>query len=306
MKILITGANGLLGQKLIELCVKTPDVEVLALARGENRNIEKQGYLYADVNLLDHKALEQAFVDFKPEAIIHTAAITNVDYCESHKEECDELNINITQFLWDLCKKHHVFMTHLSTDFIFDGKKGSPYTEVDEPNPLSYYGKSKLASEEIFTQDENTHWAIARTILVYGLVNKMSRSNIALWVVESLRNNKPLKIVTDQFRSPTLAEDLAKGCLQLTLNQCSGIYNVSGNEYISVYDFVMQIVEVFNLDASLVEATDSQKLAQPANRPPSTGFVLDKIKQKTGYEPLKIKQGLELLKTQLATQTQVK
>lgn len=306
MKILITGANGLLGQKLVELCLQTQNVEVLALARGENRNIIKQGYAYADVNLLDSVALEKAFVDFKPEAIIHTAAITNVDYCESHKAECDQLNIEVTQFLWNLCKKYNVFMTHLSTDFIFDGKKGTQYTEEDDPNPLSYYGKSKLASEQIFTNDDKKHWAIARTILVYGLVNKMSRSNIALWVVESLKNNKPLKIVTDQFRSPTLAEDLAKGCLQLTLSQSQGIYNVSGDEYISVYDFVMEIVNVFNLDASLVEATDSKKLAQPANRPPSTGFVLDKIKNKTGYEPLKIKQGLELLKAQLEAETQVK
>jgi dTDP-4-dehydrorhamnose reductase len=143
--------------------------------------------------------------------------MTNVDECELNQEACWRQNVVATENLARTCAAHDVHLTHLSTDFIFDGSHG-PLAEDAEPNPISHYGRSKLAAEQAVQGTPNLRWAIARTVLVYGVLRGGGRSNIVLWVRDSLRAGKPIKVVSDQWRTPTLAEDLAE---RLTTLRCA-------------------------------------------------------------------------------------
>jgi len=298
MQVLITGANGLLGQKLISLLASEPDVELHATGRGPCR-IPDGNYTYHRVDLTEEGALYGLFEQERPDALIHGAAMTNVDACEENPEECQLQNVTVVESLIRACENHDTFMTLVSTDFIFDGNDG-PYSEDDTPNPLSEYGRSKLDAEEAL-QKSNLNWAIARTILVYGVTSD-ERSNIVLWIKKSLEDKKPLQLITDQWRMPTLAEDLALGCWLMTKQQAKGVFNISGKDLLNPYEIALKTAEVFGLDASLITPTDGSKFTQPAKRPPKTGFILDKSRKTLGYEPSSFEEGLEILKEQLAKQ----
>ena len=166
MKVLITGSNGLLGQKLLHKLREDKTINLIATSRGENRVSEKHGYIYFDVDITDNDEVEKVIVEQMPDVVINTAAMTNVDMCEDKKDACDALNVNAVQYLVDACQKINAHLVHISTDFIFDGEDG-PYTEEDKPNPLSYYGLSKLKSEQLL-QAHMVKWTILRTIVVFG------------------------------------------------------------------------------------------------------------------------------------------
>jgi dTDP-4-dehydrorhamnose reductase len=297
-KILITGANGLLGQKLVHLLLQQPDVQLVATGLGANRQSVKHGYEYMAMDITQEASVAEVMATTKPNVVIHTAAMTNVDQCESEKELCWLMNVDALRFLTKACTQHNSHLIHLSTDFIFDGAAG-PYTELDSPSPISYYGESKLAAEQI-VQAASCPWAIARTVLVYGIVNDMSRSNIILWVKKSLEDGKSINVVTDQYRSPTLAEDLAMGCWLIAQKGATGIYNISGADLLTPYDMAMATARFFGLDQSLIKQADSSTFSQPAKRPPRTGFVIDKARRELGYAPHSFEQGIALVAAQVA------
>jgi len=296
-KVLITGSNGLLGQKLLDLYLTIEDIELIATARGENRYPRKEGYTYTSLDITNEKEVQQVIAQHAPDCIINIAAMTNVDSCETDKEGCDKLNVDAVAYLIAAANTAGAHLIHLSTDFIFDGKKG-PYKEDDEANPLSYYGHSKLLAENM-VREYCTKWSIARTVLVYGVVNDMSRSNIVLWAKGALEKGQPINVVDDQFRTPTLAEDLAKGCQLIEHKQAEGIYNISGKDQMSILELVQRVANYFDLDASVLRVVSSESLNQPAKRPPLTGFDLTKSRKVLGYEPHSFEQGIGVLMEQL-------
>lgn len=298
-RVLVTGSNGLLGQKLLDLYLTTRDAQLVATARGANRYTEMEGYgyTYQAMDVTNSNEVMLNIIRYCPTAVINTAAMTNVDVCENDKEGCDKLNVESVKYLVEACNQFDVHLIHLSTDFIFDGENG-PYTEEATPNPLSYYGESKLKAEE-YIKANCKSWAIVRTILVYGIVNDMSRNNIVLWVKNSLEQGKTINVVDDQFRMPTLAEDLAKGCYLIEKQQAQGIYNISGKDYMSVFEIAQRVADFWNLDKSLIQRADSSTFTQPAMRPPKTGFDLSKAINTVGYEPKTFEEGLEVLDRQL-------
>jgi dTDP-4-dehydrorhamnose reductase len=298
--ILITGSNGLLGQKLLKLLSGNTEYKVIATARGENRVSETTGFEFHSLDICNENAVLSLINEVKPDYIINTAAMTNVDQCEDDKEECWDLNVNAVSYLTKAAEQTGAFLLHLSTDFIFDGLDG-PYLEDAKPNPLSYYGDSKLAAEKVLSES-SIDWSIARTVLVYGITEKMSRSNIILWVKNSLEEGKNLTIVDDQWRSPTLAEDLAMGCFLIVKNHAKGIYNISGKDVLTPYEMAMQTVDFFGLDASLIEKTDGSKFKQKAKRPAKTGFIIDKAVNEIGYKPHSFMEGIKILSQQVAEQ----
>jgi dTDP-4-dehydrorhamnose reductase len=170
--------------------------------------------------------------------------------------------------------------------------------EEEKANPLSYYGLSKLKGEEIVTGNSKS-WTILRTVLVYGVVNDMSRSNIVLWAKGNLEQGKTLNVVGDQFRTPTLAEDLAQGCALAAAQKAHGIFNISGRDFMSVFDLVYRVAEYWKLDKSLLNLSTSEGIKQPAKRPPITGFRLDKAIKELGYKPHSFEEGLAVLDQQL-------
>jgi dTDP-4-dehydrorhamnose reductase len=295
--ILITGSNGLLGQKLVELLIQQPTIKVIATARGDNRLPFTEGYDYYSMDITNREEVMSVIEKTRPDAIIHGAAMTNVDQCESEKEACWSQNVTAVQYIAEICRKHDIFLCHVSTDFIFDGAAG-PYTEDGEANPLSFYGWSKYAAEKL-VQHSGIRWAIARTVLVYGIAYDMSRSNIILWVKKSLEEGKNIKVVTDQWRTPTLAEDLATGCYLIANQEAEGIFNISGKDLLTPYEMAIMTADYFELDKSLIAQADSSTFSQPAKRPARTGFVLDKARTVLGYEPRSFTEGIAILAEQL-------
>ncbi len=296
-KILITGSNGLLGQKLVRLIVQENEFELIATARGENRLSLTEGYVYKSLDITNSEEVKAVFSEIKPDYIINTAAMTNVDQCEDDKEGCDLLNIKAVEYLTEAAKSINAFFLHLSTDFIFDGEDG-PYDEEAKANPISYYGESKLKAEEVVI-NSGLKWAIARTVLVYGIAEGMSRSNIILWVKNSLENEKPIQVVNDQWRTPTLAEDLAMGCYLIVKKEAEGIFNISGKELLNPYQMAVKTAEFFNLDQSFMTETDGSKFQQAAKRPPKTGFDISKAEKVLAYKPHTFEEGIDILNQQI-------
>lgn len=296
MRILVTGSNGLLGQKLTRLLQEDQSTYLIATARGKSALRITHGE-YHSLDISDRDNVESVLRFTKPDVIINTAAMTQVDDCETQREACWKANVTAVENLVRCCHALHIHLVHVSTDFIFDGSHG-PLDENETPSPVNYYGESKLAAEKII-QNSSISWAILRTVLVFGITNDMSRSNIVLWVKKSLEQQKNIQVVNDQWRTPTLAEDLALGCFLAAKKKARGIYNISGKDFMSPYDIALQTAEFFKLDKSLITATDSSKFVQPAKRPPKTGFIIDKARRELGYEPRSFQEGLALLAQQI-------
>jgi dTDP-4-dehydrorhamnose reductase len=298
MRLLITGSNGLLGQKLLARLHQEPGVALLATGRGPNRLAEWfPAVPYRPLDVADAAQVEQLIREQQPTHVIHTAAMTQVDDCELRPAECWLHNVTATQNLARSCAAHGVHLTHLSTDFIFDGAHG-PLAEDARPNPLSQYGRSKLAAEEAVQATPGLRWAIARTVLVYGVLLGGGRSNIVLWVRDSLRAGKPIKVVSDQWRTPTLAEDLAEGCWRIARQSARGVYHLSGREMLTPYDMALRVAAHFGLDAGLIQKVDASTFTQPGRRPARTGFIIDKAERELGFRPHSFAEGIDVVARQ--------
>jgi dTDP-4-dehydrorhamnose reductase len=253
--------------------------------------------MFRELDITDSLQTEKVVDELKPDVVINTAAMTQVDQCENDREQCWKANVTGVENLVAACSKNNVHLVHVSTDFIFDGTTG-PLTETAIPKPVNYYGESKLAGEQA-VQQSKSGWAILRTVLVYGVTPDMSRSNIVLWVKKSLEDGKTINVVNDQWRTPTLAEDLAMGCLLAAKKRASGIYHISGEEMMTPFDIAISTADFFKLDKALIHPTDSTKFKQPAARPLKTGFIITKAKKELGYQPHSFQEGLALMATQL-------
>ncbi len=303
-KILITGSNGLLGQKLVYKLRNRNEYQLIATARGENRLGEKNGYLYETLDITKEDEVIRVFEKHLPDIVINTAAMTNVDACEIDRENALAMNtravayqVNTLSRLISANKNYLPHFIHLSTDFIFDGTHG-PLDENEKPNPLSYYAETKLQAEEI-VKTSSLRWAIVRTVLVYGIVDNMSRSNIVLWVKNNLEQGKTIHVVDDQYRTPTLAEDLADGCILIADKGATGIYNISGKDFMSILDLANRVADYYKLNKELIKPSKSADIKQPAKRPPITGFIIDKAKRELGYNPHSFEEGIALLEKQI-------
>lgn len=296
-KVVVTGSNGLLGQTLVNLLLGEKEkYQVIGFSRGENRS-GRSDFEYISIDITNEDLIYKKLSEYKPDVIVNTAAMTNVDACETNQEACDELNIDVVQYLKNYAEENNSHLIHISTDFIFDGKNG-PYKETDVPNPLSHYGISKLKSEEVLTKS-TIDYTILRTILVYGKVYDMSRSNIVLWVKKMLEEGKEITIVNDQFRMPTYVEDLALACKFSIDKRALGVFNVSSNTLLSIYEIAQQIAEVFKLNKSLIKPISTATLNQTAKRPAITGFDLSKTREYLGLKPKSFQEDLQKFKEKL-------
>lgn len=298
MKILVTGANGLLGQKLSALLIEDKDVFPILTAREKLSFPATQGEFRA-MDITDGEAVQRVIESEKPSVVINTAAMTLVDQCETQQDLCWKNNVTAVESLIQACTSAKSHLIHVSTDFIFDGSHG-PLDETAVPNPVNFYGKSKAAAEKLIL-DSDVSWAILRTVLVFGITHDLSRSNIVLWVKENLEKEKSIKVVNDQWRTPTLAEDLAMGCYLAAKQKAKGIYNISGEDFMTPYDIAIATAEFFNLDKTLISPVDATTFTQPAKRPAKTGFIIEKAKRELGYQPRSFKEGLALLAKQIST-----
>ena len=290
-RVLITGANGLLGQELVTLMSRFPEYDVLATGRDPAPRFKDASCGYAPLDITDAEAMRRLFQDFTPTVVVNCAAMTQVDGCETDRDACWEINTVAVEHLARQCHAVGSRFVQVSTDFVFDGENG-PYREEDRPGPVNFYGKAKLASENAARKAGLGKWAIARTVLVYGTGEALPRSNIALWVIDKLSKGEEIHVVTDQWRTPTYAADLAVGIEQIVRFGKTGIYHLSGRELVSIYEFAQTIACVLDLDASLIHPTDGTKFRQTAARPPRTGFIILKAETELGYKPRSLEASL--------------
>ncbi|MDX1741549.1 MAG: dTDP-4-dehydrorhamnose reductase [Rhodothermales bacterium] len=272
-RVLITGANGMLGQALVTRLSRFPEYDLLATGRDPTPRFKGGSGGYVPLDICDYEAVKAVFADFAPGVVINCAAMTAVDACEEDRERCWRVNVDAVEHLAKCCLASGSRLIQISTDFVFDGENG-PYREQDRPAPVNFYGKSKLAAENFVRGAGLDRWAIVRTVLVYGTGEQLGRSNIALWVADRLSAGEKIRVVTDQLRTPTYVDDLADGVERVVRFGKSGVFHVSGREIMSVYDFARSVATVFDLDPSLIEPTDGTAFRQPAQRPPRTGFII--------------------------------
>ncbi len=293
MRILITGANGLLGQHLVKLLIETTGHTVIATGRGASRLPFETSDLfeYFPLDITDGIAVNEFLHSHEPGVIIHAAAITQPDECQLHPVQCWNVNVTATRFLTDAAKRINARFIYISTDFVFDGLNG-PYKETDDTGPVNYYGSSKLAAEKS-VMEPGLSWAIVRTVLVFGNILVGTRSNVISWVKENLVGGKAIKVVSDQLRTPTYVEDLAKGILLVLEKDKPGIFHIAGPDEMSPYDMAVATADYLQLDKSLMTEVNASTFTQPAQRPLKTGFVIDKAKNELGYQPRHFNEALK-------------
>jgi dTDP-4-dehydrorhamnose reductase len=292
MNILLTGANGLLGQHLIKLLLEK-QLQVIATSRGPSRLpfSNNNNYTYQELDITDGPKVNNLLLRHRPHAVIHCAAMTQVDQCEENKIDCWNVNVTATRFLLDAAKEIDARFIFLSTDFVFDGLNG-PYAEDALPNPVNYYGSSKWGAEKAVAES-GLHWTIIRTILVTGNPLNGTRKNIITWVKDKLEKGEKIRMVDDQYRTPTFVEDLAAGIMLVLEKNAQGIYHISGKDSLTPYSIAVETAKLLKLNESLIEKTDSPSLSHLALRPPKTGFVIEKAQNELGYNPHSFRDSLQ-------------
>jgi dTDP-4-dehydrorhamnose reductase len=295
-RVLVVGSNGLLGQKMAEQLVRGTSyrITLASVEREPVRELESAPYVQLDIT--SHKSVRECIAEVQPDVIINCAAMTNVDACETERELAWKINVSGVEYLAEAAKKHRATMVHVSSDYVFDGKAG-PYTEEDKPEPLSYYGKSKLASENVLLSAAIPS-VIARTMVLYGHAPGV-KANFALWLIQSLQARQTVRIVDDQVGNPTLVDDLAYALLRAVEMGRRGIYHIAGRDIITRYEFALRLAHVFHCDASLIVPIKTASLKQPAVRPLKSGLITLKAEVELGYKPSSVEHGLEVLKSQL-------
>ena len=296
-RILVMGSNGLLGQKVAGMLSRgTSSTVTLASVEDDPvRPPENAEYVKSDIT--SKKDVKQLIARSEPDVIINCAAITNVDACETERELAWKVNVVGVENLIEFSRRTDAAIMHVSSDYIFDGKSG-PYTEDDRPEPVSYYGKTKLASENAL-RASGVRYFIARTMVLYGYAQGV-KANFVLWLIQSLEKKTTVRVVDDQVGNPTLADDLAYGIIRGMELGRTGIYNIAGRDIVSRYDFALKIARAFKLDESLVTPIKTAQLRQPAQRPLQSGLITLKAEVELGIHPSTIDQGLAVVKNQLA------
>jgi dTDP-4-dehydrorhamnose reductase len=291
---MITGANGMLGQRTVEYYSSKENLELLATSIEDKSVIDSVDYIPCDIKSREN--IKKLIYDYCPDFIIHTAAFTNVDLSEKMREDAWKINVKGVEYIAEAARTIDAQIIHISTDYIFDGKNG-PYDENAIPNPIGYYGRTKLASENAL-KISGTLFAILRTNVLYGIALN-SRPDFVRWVINSLSNNQPIRIVKDQINNPTFIDDLVQAISKIIEFRKTGVYNIGGKEFLSRFEFTNRIVNYFNLDKNLITPIITKELNQPANRPLKSGLLILKAETELGYKPHSISESLSVIKKEL-------
>ena len=293
-RILITGANGMLGQRTIFNLALAKNYELLGVSLEDEAVFSNVDYKCVDLTNRDD--FKQVVYNFCPDFIINTAAFTNVDLSETERETAWKVNVKGVEYVAEAARVIDAHVIHISTDYVFDGKRG-PYSEKSRTNPLGYYGRTKLASENVL-KTSGVFNTIIRTNVLFGIAD--SRPDFVRWVVSSLRAGKKIRIVTDQINNPTFIDDLVQAISKIIEFKKYGLYNIGGREFLSRYDFTIKIADYFQLDKSLIKKIVTEDLNQPAKRPLKSGLLTIKAESEFGFKPHSIEESLAIMKKELS------
>jgi len=288
MKIFITGGSGLFGSKVAEIAQARGD-EVFS---GCAHNLPEYGRA-VKFDLLDEKTISELVGKIEPEVIIHSAALTDVDRCEREQELAYKMNVDGTRAIATAAEKAGSFLIYISTDYVFDGLCGM-YREDDRPNPVCYYGYSKLLGEQF------CRGCIARTCVIYGSRPASGKVNFALWLLSSLKSGKEVRVVTDQFITPTLNTNLAAMVLEAADRRLCGVYNLAGATRISRYEYALELAREFDLDLSLILPSRMADLMWAAKRPIDSSLDTSKARAELMERPLPLNKALRTLRAEIS------
>lgn len=291
MKVLVTGANGFLGYYLVKQLLKK-DFYVIATAKGANRLpfLDQSNFIYREMDFTDSFRVHDIFEETKPDVVIHSGAMSKPDECELNQWEAYRVNVEGTVSLILNAAAYRSHFIFLSTDFVFDGKNGM-YKEEDSPNPVNFYGKTKLEAEEA-VRGYQFVWTIVRTITVYGK-SFTGRFSFPELIKDKLEKGEGYKIFDDQVRTPTYAEDLVSGIISIIEKKAKGIYHLSGADMLTPYQMACTIAGYLQKDNSLLKKVIASEFPQPALRPLKTGFIIDKARRELGFTPINFLEGLK-------------
>jgi dTDP-4-dehydrorhamnose reductase len=290
-KVIIFGSNGLLGQNLVERFCRT--YQVIGASKSNMNLCIGKNMEYQQIDMVNRTIMNDFLNLHKPDIIINAAAYSNVDKCETEKEECWNTNVRAVENIIDFTQKIKTILVQISTDYVFDGQKGW-YRESDKPNPKGNYARSKFAAENIISESKIEH-IIARTQILYGIGNNVKQC-FPVWVLEQLKKKEKINVVHDQIGNPTITDDLSEAIFRLLEQKEFGLYHISGKEVINRYEFALKIAGVFSLDSALIEKISSGDLKQIAQRPQNSSFIIDKLVNKIDWEPGDVSSGLKRLK----------
>lgn len=293
-RVYITGANGLLGQKSVGLFAR--GWEVLGIDLQEEPSFDLRGVEYRRMDFTEKETLLRSLQEFNPDVILNAGAFTNVDGCEKERETAYSANVGAVRSLVEYCSGASCKLIQLSTDYVFDGKDG-PYPEDAKENPVGYYGQTKYEAEQVIKSTLN-NYLIARTNVLYGTASNV-RPNFVTWLIQTLKARKAVRIVTDQYNNPILADNLAEALRECAEKDLKGVLNLGGGEYLSRYDFAMRIAEVFALDHELITPIVTEDLGQVAPRPLRGGLDETLARKLLSTKLLNAREGLEIMKSQL-------
>jgi dTDP-4-dehydrorhamnose reductase len=294
-RILVTGANGMLGQSLCRFYSTQKNVRLLACSLDDKPVFD--GIDYSPCDLTKRENVKNVVLNFYPDYIINASAYTNVDLSETEREEAWKVNVKGVEYLSETARILDSRIVHVSSDYIFDGKNG-PYSEKEKPNPLGYYARTKLAGENAL-KISGVLFTILRTNVLYGSYSNCKVDFVG-WLINSLKEGKEVRIVTDQINNPTFVDDLVQGISKVIEYKKTGVYNIGGKEFLSRYEFSKIIADFFGLDKNLIMPVTTGELNQPARRPLKSGLITLKAETEFGFKPHTIKESLAIMKKELS------
>lgn len=291
MKLLITGASGLYGSKLAQLALEQ-SIEVYS-SDIQSRTVYGN---FVKMDVTNKAQVEEVFQCVKPDVVVHAATLTDVDKCELDKDLAWKINVEGTKNINYASELTESFLMYISTDYVFSGEKGN-YVESDAADPLNYYGLTKLIAEEIV--GTRPQFLIARPSVMYGATPAAGKVNFALWLIETLRKGERVKIVTDQWNTPTLNTSLAEMTLDAINRRLTGTYHLCGATRVSRFEFAREIAQVFDLDQTLITKAKSSEFSWLALRPTDSSLDTSLAKRNLTCKPLELRDALKRLKVEL-------
>jgi len=298
-RLLVIGSTGLVGSKVARLASKY-GFEAYNTQNARDSDLPRSTQL----NITDRGATLSLTKEVQPRAIINTAALHNVDYCETHREEAKNVNVEGVKNLVEAAVQNDGRLIHLSTDYVFDGTSGH-YTELDTPHPVHFYAETKLEAERIAAKVRS--YAVARPSVIYGW-NPLEASgipsssgktvNFAMFVLDRLKKKETIKAVRDQYSSPTFADNLAEALLRLAKHPDNGVFHTAGRSCLSRYEFALKLAETFRYPTTLIEPVSTNDFKQPATRPKNSCLRVEKAEKALGMRFLTAEEGIEEMKKQ--------
>ena len=293
MKTLIIGANGFTGRRILQSLSRQGIYELTGCSLHEDI-LPGNNYRFVQADMNNHPAIDRLIAEIRPDVVINGSALSVPDYCESHHEEAYAANVLAVENIARCCERAGSRFIHLSTDFVFDGKKAELYTETDIPAPVNYYGISKYQGEQAVAAN-CSNYANVRVVVVYGKALPGQHGNILQLVKNRLQAGQEIRVVSDQYRTPTWVQDIADGVEKLMHISQNGIWHICGDECLSIADIAYRVADYFKLDRSLIVPVTTEEMNEATPRPRFSGLSIEKARRELGYQPHTLEEGIKLM-----------